>query len=308
MKKILVPIDFSDYSANAFRMAGYMARVKGMSIKLLHVFEERNSTLSKLPFFSKKNHEYTPEMERHISEHLQRMVALEQFNGLTIEQEVRRSNKGVTKEILNEDCDVIIMGRRREENEEVFFTGSIAEKVVRLSPIPVITVGALRENFSIQNIVFASDFEEPEQAPIIQRVLDLANIFNAQLHFLYVSINREFLSEKKSQQTVEYLAGKFDLQNHNVEIYFADTEEAGISGYIQQNQIDLLALCTHGRSGIASFFIGSVAENMSAYASVPVVTYNISKKKIERAARPITREKISLRKKTAKHREKGNNL
>jgi nucleotide-binding universal stress UspA family protein len=40
MRKILVPVDFSEYSLNALEVAVYIAKVKEMSIKLLHVMED----------------------------------------------------------------------------------------------------------------------------------------------------------------------------------------------------------------------------------------------------------------------------
>jgi nucleotide-binding universal stress UspA family protein len=298
MKKILVPIDFSDYSINAFRLANYIAKTKGMSIKLLHLIEESKAT-SGIPFFKKTNTEYLSEIETHTTEHLKRIVSLEKANGVEIFHEVRRTKEGISKEILKEECDVIIMGRKRLENDEVLFAGSVAEKVGRLSSIPVMTVGDLPQHgLGIRNIVFASDFEDPEQGPIIQRVIDLANIFRAQLHFLYVSVNRKFLNERKTTLSMEYLVSKFDLKGHDVEVYFAETPEEGIMEYIQNYGIDLLTMCTHGRNGFASFFTGSISENMAAYASVPVLTYNINKKTVDRASRPLSRDKIILRNKS----------
>lgn len=297
MKKILVPIDFSDYSINAFRLATHIARIKGMSIKLLHVIERTHKFSD---YFKKNDEEYHRKIEEHTREHLQRLVSLEHAAGLNADYEVRRSKAGIAKELLKEECDVIIMGRRRLENDQVAFFGSVAEKLVRLSPIPVMTVGELPENFGIKTIVYASDFEEEEQAPIIQRVIDLATIFSAKLHFLNVTLNRDLLSVEKSRERLIYRASKFDLQGHDIQLYVADTQEAGINQFIIDSGADLLALCTHGRNAFANFFIGSIAENMTAFAPIPVVTYNINKKMVERTSRPITREKVILRNKPGK--------
>jgi len=295
MKRILVPIDFTDYSKNAFKMASYIAKVKGMSIKLLHLIEEPMQ-IEGVPFMQKKKEEIT-ELKNNTEEHLKRMAALERANEIEVEYEVKITKAGIAKEILNEKCDLVIMGRRRLINTEVFWAGSTAEKIIRLSPIPVITVGELSENYSIKNIVFASDFEDKEVAPIIQRVIDLAAIFKANLHFLCVVPNREIYTEKNSEKGVRERLNKFDLKDHDVDIYFAASEEEGINQYVDDIRADLLALCTHARSGLSRFFIGSIAENMAAYAAVPVLTYNISKKKVERASRPTKREKIILRRK-----------
>lgn len=294
MKKILVPIDFTENANNAFRMATYMARVKGMSIKLLHIIEEKGSIINNLPFFKKDQSEYLSEMERSTREQMERLAALERNNEIVVEHEVRRSKEGAAKEILKEPCDLIIMGRRKEEDvEEVHFTGSVTEKVVRLSPVPVITVSWLPPDFSIRKIVFASDFQEPEINPIIQRVFDLSHIFKAELHFLYIELNRQFLTESNSQRKVKEYIKNFDLKGKDVEVYFAPTQEDGLTDYIIENKPDLLVLCTHGRKGLSHFFIGSVAENMAAYSNIPVLTYNINPKKISRSAQSITREKIN---------------
>lgn len=301
MKKILVPVDFSDYSINAFRLATYMAKVKGMKVKLLHIIEQPNLSLSTLPYFKQSNEEYLMKVEENAREHLKRLLTLEHANELEAEYEVRRSKAGIVKELQKEECDVIIMGRRRLENDQTLFLGSVAEKTVRLCAVPVITVGELSPNYGIHNIVFASDFEDEEQGPIIQRVIDLSVIFQAKLHFLYVVLNRDFLNLDKSRETIIYRSSKFDLKGHDIEMVVADTQEEGINQFIEDTRADLLALCTHGRGGLANFFWGSVAENMTAFASVPVLTYNIHKKKIEKAAKPVTRERIVLRNKSGEN-------
>lgn len=298
MKKILVPIDFTENSNNAFRLATYMARIKGMGIKLLHIIEEPSNFIQNMPFFKKNKTEYTDEMEVATREQLERLVSLERGNQILVEYEVRRTKHGIAKEIISEDCDVIIIGRKRENNDEVSFTGSVTEKVVRLSPVPVITVGDLPVNFGITKIVFASDFQDKEISPILQRVFDLSHIFKAELHFLYVELNRQFLNEKDSYRKVKDSISNFDLRGKDIEVYFAPTQEDGVTSYIEEHKPDLLVLCTHGRKGIAHFFMGSVSENLAAYSRIPVLTYNINSKIAERSARPITREKINWSKRS----------
>jgi nucleotide-binding universal stress UspA family protein len=122
--------------------------------------------------------------------------------------------------------------------------------------------------------------------------LDLARIFKAELHFLYVEINREFLTEVDTQKKIKEIISRFDLEDHDVEVYFAPTEEDGINDYIYDTDPDLVAMCTHGRTGLAHFLVGSIAENVSAYADVPVLTYNIKKRLLAKSGKPITREKI----------------
>lgn len=297
MKKILVPIDFTAYSNNAFRLATYIARTKGMAIKLLHIIEEPT-----LAIFGKSHKNHVDEMEAETREHLKRLVTLENTNELPVDYEIRRTKAGVAKEIMKEDCDLIIMGRKRPENQDVYWTGSVAEKVMRLSGIPVMTVSDLPDNYSIRKIVFANSFNEEEGLlkPIVKRVFDLSRIFNAELFFLSVVPNREFLNEEKAREKVREATRNYDLGGHEVEVYFAPTPEDGISDYMDDADPDLIVVCTHGRRGILHFFMGSTAENVANYSRIPVLSYNINEKKIDRSTERVTRETTTRRKRWEK--------
>jgi len=44
-----------------------------------------------------------------------------------------------------------------------------------------------------------------------------------------------------------------------------------ILSYTEKNDVDLIVMSTHGRSGLSHFFFGSVAENVSRHSRVPVL-------------------------------------
>ena len=44
-----------------------------------------------------------------------------------------------------------------------------------------------------------------------------------------------------------------------------------ILGYAEKNDVDLIVMSTHGRSGLSRFFFGSVAEKVSRHSRVPVL-------------------------------------
>jgi nucleotide-binding universal stress UspA family protein len=43
--------------------------------------------------------------------------------------------------------------------------------------------------------------------------------------------------------------------------------------YAQQNDVDLIAMSTHGRTGFRHLALGSVAEAIIRHATVPVITF-----------------------------------
>ena len=52
-----------------------------------------------------------------------------------------------------------------------------------------------------------------------------------------------------------------------------DEPKAAIAAAVQRDQVDLIAMATHGRSGLRRLFFGSVAEGVLRSASVPVLLF-----------------------------------
>lgn len=138
---ILVPIDFSACSLDAFRMAVSVARRYGAELLLVHVVDTRMlAAVERLGIPVTKDRMKTVRHRVRLS-----------FRG------IMESEKGVTMRRLilegspfteimrlarTEKIDMIVMGAyggRTGEVEKIFF-GSTAEKIVRASPCPVLCV------------------------------------------------------------------------------------------------------------------------------------------------------------------------
>jgi len=58
-----------------------------------------------------------------------------------------------------------------------------------------------------------------------------------------------------------------------------DSVPESVVDYAQHNEVDLIALSTHGRTGFRHLALGSVAEAIIRHATVPVITYPRVKRK-----------------------------
>jgi nucleotide-binding universal stress UspA family protein len=143
---ILVPVDFSACSLDAFRMAVSVARRYDAELLLAHVVDTRMLAAVERLGISVK-----PDQMKTIR-HRARLA----FRG------IMESEKGVKMRRLilegapfteimrlarTEKVDLIVMGAyggRTDEVEKIFF-GSTAEKVVRAAPCPVLCVPAARQ-------------------------------------------------------------------------------------------------------------------------------------------------------------------
>lgn len=145
VKHVLCPVDFSDGSASAIRYAAFLCKQLGAELTLLHVFE--------MPSFAvpPKGHNSVAtasigESLRQLTEELsQRLMDAKQgldTGGLGIATSLRDGNPyRVIVEVARDlGADLIVMGTQGRTGVQRILLGSVAERVVRAAPCPVITV------------------------------------------------------------------------------------------------------------------------------------------------------------------------
>lgn len=146
-KRILVPIDFSPCSLEAYRVAASLARSSGATLHLLHVIDRRVlEDAQKIglatPDIDEKSLQTTARRR------LRKFLAKEPevvpadrkiITGLPFQEIVR-----ITRQ---EQIDLIVMGRYGGSGElEKIFFGSTAEKVVRIAPCAVLSIPLAAES------------------------------------------------------------------------------------------------------------------------------------------------------------------
>lgn len=141
---------------------------------------------------------------------------------------------------------------------------------------------------ALQHILVATDFSEPS-AVALAYGRDLARAYGATLHLVHIVAdvttpyaieagfsNISFLDEMVATATRDLtaLVDATDWQDVAVRqaVETRTNVAAGIVDYAHAQPIDLVVVGTHGRSGVAQFFLGSVAERVVRTAPCPVLT------------------------------------
>ena len=140
IRKILCPVDFSAPSEQALRYAIGLAERFGASVKLLHVYQiptyalPDGALLARPDFLAELTTELQKQMDGLIERYRARNVPLEGevLEGLAF-QEIDR--------VAEQDhADLIVMGTHGRSGLKHMLLGSVAERVVRISKVPVLTV------------------------------------------------------------------------------------------------------------------------------------------------------------------------
>jgi nucleotide-binding universal stress UspA family protein len=145
LKQILVPVDFSNCSYAALRRAAELARSTGAKIDLLHVWEVTAQLPPDMIFddHAPPGQILSHAILTHAQRHLDELVKQAKAEGTEIRETrlVRGATAHTIVEIAEKDgYDLIAMGTHGRSGFERLLLGSITEKVVRRSTVPVLTV------------------------------------------------------------------------------------------------------------------------------------------------------------------------
>jgi nucleotide-binding universal stress UspA family protein len=134
-QKILHPTDFSEHASHAFKLACSLARDAGAKLILLHVHYVPMVTPAEVP------PPYQPEESPEVL--WERLRAIQPENPeVAVEYHMRVGD--VADEIISQaqvtQSDLIVMGTHGRTGLSRLLMGSVAEKVLRRAPCPVLTV------------------------------------------------------------------------------------------------------------------------------------------------------------------------
>jgi len=273
MKNILVPVDFSDTSKNAFRYALAYAKKTQANIKLIHAFNSPLDAANPAFLLSLGEQEgrLKSAMERMVADEMQQdstiEVTYEIKLGFAVDEIVQQSNNGA--------IDLIIMGTMGEHIalEKIF--GTVSSDVSQNAGCPVMLIPPKIEYLEIKDILFASDYTATE-GQVLDKILKFAKTFNSALHFVHVNDHPNNLAISPEELIFEKV---FSSKNTETALYFAEVKDLnvtdGLNKYIQNHKIDLLTVVTQKRSFWERLFHKSTTKRMVLNSEIPLLVLHI---------------------------------
>ncbi|QTY27215.1 universal stress protein [Flavobacterium sp. CS20] len=276
MKKILIPVDFSKPSENALRVAAELARKNDAELYVLHVVEMAETLFGTEQF--NINDEQIVFFMKMVKKRFTKFLDKPYLEGLKVIDTVELGSPTMgIKELQEEkEIDFVVMGSNGASGIDEILIGSNTEKVVRHSKVPVLVVKQELEKLEINNIVFASNFDE-ENLNAFKKAKSFADSFDANLHLLYVNLpgNQFYSSEEITHQIKSFLDKANMSDFENIKIYNDYTIELGVINGAKALKADIIAMPTHGRKGLSHFFNGSIGEDVVNHSTLPVITFKI---------------------------------
>jgi len=277
MKKIIVPVDFSEHSEYALETAAQLAKKNNAEIFVLHMLEISEAILNTS---NSEQHAKAAFLFKLAEKRFEEFLNKDFLKGISVTPIVKHFKvfSEVNEVAKEHDVDLVIMGSQGVTGIKEIFVGSNTEKVVRYSDIPVLVVKQNPILTDIESAVFASDFSL-ETTESFVKARDLFNSLGIKMHLLHVNLpGNQFLSSVEMEQRIANFFKQIDgdLSDVNDVHHMADyTVEKGVLNFSNKMGADLIAIPTHGRKGLAHFFEGSISEDIANHSALPVMTFKI---------------------------------
>mgnify|MGYP003418262141 CR=1 FL=1 len=258
MKKILVPTDFSKHAEYALRVAAQIARKNNSEIILLHMIElphQGNDAIG-----TGKDLPEIMLFKNRAIERLEDLMDEDFLDGIEVSEVIQfeKAFNGVLNISKKNEVDFVVMGSHGASGFNEMLIGSNTEKVVRYSEVPVLVVKSEMPEFKADSFVFASDFSEEIKKPFA-KMLDFAKGYGSHLNLVMINTPNSFKSTIAAEK----------IMNDFIKV------EKGILNFSNTVKADIIGMCTHGRTGFAHFFNGSISEDLVNHAARPVITFKI---------------------------------
>jgi nucleotide-binding universal stress UspA family protein len=276
MKKILVPVDFSEVSDNAIAFALEMAKTFRAEVVLLHTFELPIVDSQSMPLnYSVIYDAIELTNFDHFKDTMPKLRAMAEardlghvpMNHILMDGELIYNIKKVVKQ---EHIDFVVMGTKGATGWLSSFFGTNTTSVISDVSVPVISVPMGASYKKIENIAFTTRFREKDIEALV-KVLLFAKKLHAKVKCLYVKTPTSDVNE----MTINKWKNHFSKEE-NLEFFVIPSEEVNetIEEFLNHQNIDLLAMLTYKRNFFVDLFNTRTSQRFSYSLAVPVLVFH----------------------------------
>jgi nucleotide-binding universal stress UspA family protein len=272
-RKILLATDLSSRCDRALDKSVELAKRWNAQLHVLHVLERDTADWEHSPPVDVPSWRRPPDRERVVEQQIRHDVS-EEIGTFFVH--VEDGTDGEPAEVIErvaraQGCELIVTGVARDETFGRYFLGTTVNKIVRRSAIPVLVVK--RRSHRYTRIVVATDFSDSSVHALNATAAYFPDVPLTLLHGFEISFSgfldrsdfREHLQAIEREAATEFLgrSSLTDAQRLRVSVLVEHgAPETMIRAYMQDKDVPLVVIGTHGRSAAFDILIGSVARRI----------------------------------------------
>ena len=288
VQRILVPVDFSEYSKNACRFALGLAEKLKAEIKLLHVYY--NPIVNSMPMTDTYYYQVNldeiirdieirakSQMEKFYNE-IKKYAEESKLKNITIDYALVR---GITHEEIiqkTEDYnpDVIMIGSRGKGEKPGDLIGGVTYKIIEKAKVPVLAIPEKSEFQGIGNIniMYVTDFDDSDYTSI-RKLMKIMEPFSIRVYCVHLSTpDATEYDQVKMNTYKEYIQSEYSNQTFECDLIEKKDFLEGIQEFIEAKNIDIISLVTHKRNIFEKIFNPSRAKKLLFHTNIPLLVFH----------------------------------
>lgn len=276
IKKILVPVDFTETSETVISKATTLAKLLKADLLLLHVVVYNGGVFSILPETKTDLLPTITEIEKFVSKKMDDMQTdIRKKYGITPEVYVSTGN--IDTEVIdfckNKRIDLIIMGTHGASGYKEMFIGSNSQRIVTLSDVPVLTMQNDTGKLGFENILLPID-NSIHSREKVNLATAIAKQFGAKIHILGLPDSMDTKEVNKFKIKIESVEKHIAAAKLPFKTTIASGSHLAHSAmeYAEKNKCDLIIINTGHESKITGIFLGAFAQQIVNHSKVPVLS------------------------------------
>jgi nucleotide-binding universal stress UspA family protein len=274
-------VDFFPASLNAIAHATALASNYDAELKVVHVVTPIGPIAEGLLVSAS---DVIESMRKESVRRLARVVANARAAGIKVESEIRLGNvhQEITRAMQSYKPDVVAMGTHGRHGVERWFMGSVTERLLRHSSVPLFITSTTRRPrrvaSSFRRILVATDFSEGTPSALNyafsiaqenEAAITLLHVLEAPTDMAYE--NRDRLISETTRNLVKLIPKDAEAWCDVRTRVEMGTAYKRILNILAREKFDLLVMSIHGKSILERVFLGSTAELVVRTAQIPVM-------------------------------------
>ncbi|MBL0017966.1 MAG: universal stress protein [Bacteroidetes bacterium] len=277
LKRIFVPVDFSDCSDNAIRYAVAIAIRTGAEIFLFNSVQVPLQAAEMATYPLDALEKEAAHRIGNLAQEITTWLDKERFRKLKVHHQVAIgfAAEEIALKAKAMEADLVVMGTRGTGAIEGMILGSNASSVVQNVTCPVLVVPEDAEFHGFDRIAYASDMHEVN-AKAIQTLVHFASHFHSEINVLHILTKADELSTEQANSFREQFKKVAKYGKVSFHIAYAEDKSVAtmIEEFMDSNAVEIVAMVTHHRSFFDKLFHPSLTRRLTVHARKPLLAFH----------------------------------
>ena len=287
IKRILVPVDFSEYSRSATLFAFGIAKKINAEIKLIHVYKDPfmgGAFLGQRTSYESFSQNVINEIKQmaqtsmlHFVDQLKDELKTFQLDGVRFHYVLKKGKPEYQIVKMSEEYRpyMIVLGTKGVGQMPNDLIGSVTFKIIENTKVPILAIPEKWElkGLDKMNILYATDFQDADFTAF-NKLISILNPFSVKIECVHIDTDEKNPWKEMQLFKLESYLHKNYQEEIKCHIIKNDDLLAGIQEYVDKMDIDIISFTSPKRSIFYKLLYPNNLKKMIFHSQVPLLIFH----------------------------------